>query len=310
MSGVTKRKSTSITEDKQHSIPPIRIPKILIEDNRQVIKYHRWLWLFIALQNIVLDFGRPFLALLSTDNYFPLNKPSLGDYAHMLHNLTMSFSIVSLLSHKIPNWVKQLIVIVYMMGASIHLVGDSINHRLMLSGYKNHLSVEENPIMVQLKPRSLMLSFQLLYFYDEFLGHFMWYIPLFLSFYLYFSTSFSAHRSWPSLATAGPMFYLNLALNAAVFWYIITEGQVIEIYIVLMTSFSIMCVLQVRGGRYPDINGVFVFLCFSLSGILVLIWVWYLWSNPILRARYPGVLYVPEPWSVITMRVNVSEIFL
>ena len=227
----------------------------------------------------------------------------------MLHNFTMSFSILSLLGHKTPGWVKQVVVIVYVMGASIHLVGDSVNHRLLLSGYKNHLSVEENPIMLELKPRSLVMSFQLLYFYDEILGHFMWYIPLFISYYLYFSNSFSARGSLPALASAGPMFCLNLALNAAVFWYIITEGQVIEIYIVLMVSFSVICLVQMRADRYPDINGMFVLLCFSLSGVLVLLWVCWLWRDPVLRARYPGKLYVPEPWSVISMKVNVSNIF-
>lgn len=60
------------------------------------------------------------------------------------------------------------------MGASIHLVGDSINHRLSLIGYELHLSVEDNPIMKQLKPKELIKSFELLYFYDEVLGHYMW----------------------------------------------------------------------------------------------------------------------------------------
>jgi len=47
------------------------------------------------------------------------------------------------------------------MGASIHLVGDSINHRLILSGYQLHLSVRENPIIKDLKPTSLVLWFDL-----------------------------------------------------------------------------------------------------------------------------------------------------
>ena len=33
------------------------------------------------------------------------------------------------------------------MGASIHLVGDSFNHRLIHCGYQLHLSVRENPII-------------------------------------------------------------------------------------------------------------------------------------------------------------------
>lgn len=49
-----------------------------------------------------------------------------------------------------------LCIITLVMGASIHLVGDSINHRLLLSGYQLHLSVRENPIIKDLKPASLV----------------------------------------------------------------------------------------------------------------------------------------------------------
>ena len=38
-------------------------------------------------------------------------------------------------------------VIFFVMGASIHLVGDSFSHRLIHCGYQLHLSVKENPIL-------------------------------------------------------------------------------------------------------------------------------------------------------------------
>lgn len=47
-------------------------------------------------------------------------------------------------------------IITFIMGASIHLVGDSVNHRLLFSGYQHHLSVRENPIMKNLKPETLV----------------------------------------------------------------------------------------------------------------------------------------------------------
>lgn len=102
-------------------------------------------------------------------------------------------------------------IITFVMGASIHLVGDSVNHRLIFSGYQHHLSVRENPIIKNLKPETLVKrlcfiqalkkyincfsyliafrslcpfkslfialqidSFELLYYYDEYLGHSMW----------------------------------------------------------------------------------------------------------------------------------------
>lgn len=47
-------------------------------------------------------------------------------------------------------------VITLVMGASIHLVGDSVNHRLLFSGYQHHLSVRDNPIIKNLKPGTLV----------------------------------------------------------------------------------------------------------------------------------------------------------
>ena len=38
-------------------------------------------------------------------------------------------------------------MIFFVMGASIHLVGDSFSHRLIHCGYQLHLSVKDNPII-------------------------------------------------------------------------------------------------------------------------------------------------------------------
>lgn len=93
-------------------------------------------------------------------------------------------------SKKSNQMLVNLSIIFFIMGASIHLVGDSINHRLSLIGYQLHLSVKDNPIMKKLEPKELVKSFELLYFYDEVLGHYMWYIPFFLCINIYFSNSF------------------------------------------------------------------------------------------------------------------------
>ena len=42
---------------------------------------------------------------------------------------------------------QHFLVVIFVMGSSIHLVGDSIQHRLIHSGYKLHLSVRDNPII-------------------------------------------------------------------------------------------------------------------------------------------------------------------
>lgn len=56
----------------------------------------------------------------------------------------------------LPRSMVYVSIITFVMGASIHLVGDSVNHRLIFSGYQHHLSVRENPIIRNLKPETLV----------------------------------------------------------------------------------------------------------------------------------------------------------
>lgn len=67
-----------------------------------------------------------------------------------------SIQLIERSPRALPRSAVYLCIITFVMGASIHLVGDSINHRLILSGYQLHLSVRENPIIKDLKPASLV----------------------------------------------------------------------------------------------------------------------------------------------------------
>uniref|UniRef100_A0A3B4B4K6 CLN6 transmembrane ER protein a n=1 Tax=Periophthalmus magnuspinnatus TaxID=409849 RepID=A0A3B4B4K6_9GOBI len=119
--------------------------------------FHLDLWMVLTLQNWILDFGRPIIILPL--EWFPLNKPSAGDYFHMAYNILTPFIMLKLIERSpqaVPRSAVYLCIITFVMGASIHLVGDSINHRLLLSGYQLHLSVRDNPIIKDLKPASLV----------------------------------------------------------------------------------------------------------------------------------------------------------
>uniref|UniRef100_A0ABI8ADF1 CLN6 transmembrane ER protein n=1 Tax=Felis catus TaxID=9685 RepID=A0ABI8ADF1_FELCA len=168
--------------------------------------FHFDLWFYFTLQNWVLDFGRPIAMLVFPLEWFPLNKPSVGDYFHMAYNIITPFLLLKLIERSprtLPRSMIYVSIITFVMGASIHLVGDSVNHRLLFSGYQHHLSVRENPIIKNLKPETLIDSFELLYYYDEYLGHSMWYIPFFLILFIYFSGCFTptkAESSAPGVA--------------------------------------------------------------------------------------------------------------
>lgn len=57
---------------------------------------------------------------------------------------------------KISANIRYLAVIVLVMGASIHLAADSVDHRLMLIGYKNHMTVRENLLSWNITPAALV----------------------------------------------------------------------------------------------------------------------------------------------------------
>jgi len=78
------------------------------------------------------------------------------DDAFIMVFLHIMFQLFERSSKKTSSTFNMLCVVTFVMGASIHLVGDSINHRLVLLGYELHLSVRENPMMQQMEPRGIV----------------------------------------------------------------------------------------------------------------------------------------------------------
>lgn len=269
--------------------------------------FHWDIWLLLALENWIFDFGRPIAALFSTE-WFPMNKPSVGDYFHMAYNVITPFCILKLIerSHKTisPTW-NYLCVILFVMGSSIHLVGDSVNHRLVLLGYQLHLSVRENPMIKQLQPQGLVDSFELLYDYDEVIGHLMWYIPFFLSLLLYFMGCFQKKATKQSTKT-GLVWYLLIMFSGLYYWYLVTEGQIFSVYILTYIAMILFILKEKIRGYSMDVNGRFLFLTFTFTLILVSAWVAWLWNDSVLRQKYPGFIYVPEPWSYYTLYIKTQ----
>lgn len=52
-----------------------------------------------------------------------------------------------------------------------------------------------------------------------------------------------------------------------------------------------------KEGHGLDSNGRFLLYTFSLSVLIIAVWVGFLWNDKNLRARYPSFFYVPEPWT-------------
>ncbi|XP_009978032.1 PREDICTED: ceroid-lipofuscinosis neuronal protein 6, partial [Tauraco erythrolophus] len=294
------------------------------EDTFKTSPFHFDLWFYFTLQNWVLDFGRPIAMIILPLEWFPLNKPSAGDYFHMAYNVITPFLLLKLIERSpktLPRSMVYVSIIMFVMGASIHLVGDSVNHRLIFSGYQHHLSVRENPIIKNLKPETLIDSFELLYYYDEYLGHSMWYIPFFLILFIYFTGWFPPVEEEASVALgvcspskaavrhvlddfgviAQCLQRIRLVLGC---WYLVTEGQIFILYIFTFFAMMALVMHQKRKGLVLDSNGLFLFYSFIITLVLIAVWVVWLWNDKILRKKYPGVIYIPEPWAFYTLHMN------
>ena len=80
-----------------------------------------------------------------------------------------------------------------------------------------------------------------------------------------------------------------------------TEGQIFSVYFTTLILMLLGIIVEKKKGNSLDINGQFLFYTFTVTFILTAMWVGYLWNDKILRKKYPGLLYVPEPWSYYTL---------
>uniref|UniRef100_A0A8I3WJW7 CLN6 transmembrane ER protein n=1 Tax=Callithrix jacchus TaxID=9483 RepID=A0A8I3WJW7_CALJA len=151
------------------------------------------------------------------------------------------------------------------------------------------------------RPIAMIDSFELLYYYDEYLGHCMWYIPFFLILFMYFSGCFTASKAESLMP--GPALLL-VAPSGLYYWYLVTEGQIFILFIFTFFAMLALVLHQKRKGLFLDSNGLFLFSSFALTLLLVALWVAWLWNDPVLRKKYPGVIYVPEPWAFYTLHVS------
>uniref|UniRef100_A0A5F9DID1 CLN6 transmembrane ER protein n=1 Tax=Oryctolagus cuniculus TaxID=9986 RepID=A0A5F9DID1_RABIT len=127
------------------------------------------------------------------------------------------------------------------------------------------------------------------------------YVPFFLILFMYFSGCFTACRAHSALP--GPALLL-LGPSGLYYWYLVTEGQIFILF--LFTFFAMLALVlhQKRKRLFLDSNGLFLVYSFALTLSLVALWVAWLWDDPVLRKKYPGVIYVPEPWAFYTLHVS------
>ncbi|CAJ1055850.1 ceroid-lipofuscinosis neuronal protein 6 homolog [Xyrichtys novacula] len=245
-------------------------------------RFHLDLWLCFTLQTWILDVGHSVATLVLSADWVPLNRPGTAEYLHILSNISTSLFLLRMLERsprKLPPIAVHLGIISIVTGTSLHLVADSVTQRLLLIGYQLHLSVRENPVMKSVRPSSLVDTFELLLHFDDTLGHLLWYVPLFLVLFLFFSGSFCRRKQEEKMPPAG---WMLLAPNAAYYWFLITEGQTFILFIFTLFAMTATVMHQRRRGLVLDSNGLFM----------------------LYRKKHPGLIYVPQPRAVFTLHLR------
>lgn len=102
-------------------------------------------------------------------------------------------------------------------------------------------------------------------------------------------------------------FITSLAFSFISLRYLVTEGQITELFLLTFLAMVAIVIYQQHKGLSPDNNGLFLFCSFSVTLLLVAVWVVYLWNDPVLREKYPGLIYVPEPWSYYTLHIKKNH---
>ncbi|XP_062402524.1 ceroid-lipofuscinosis neuronal protein 6-like [Sardina pilchardus] len=263
--------------------------------------FHSDLWLFFTVLNWLLYCGRALVIIMCPVEWCPLNRPSPADYIHLASNLCTALLLLKITQQSpktLPHSAMQLSIIIFAMGTSMHLVGDSVTQRLILSGYQLHLPLRENPVIQNVTPTTLISSFELVSYYDEGLGHVMWGVPFLLILFLYFTGCFTHSKEDRSMPFSA---WLLLGPSALLYWYVITEGQIFILFTFTLFAMASMVVQQRPRGLGLNSNGLFLLSSFSSAMGLVVLWAAVLWRDPVLRKRYPGVMYVPRPGAFYTL---------
>lgn len=107
-----------------------------------------------------------------------------------------------------------------------------------------------------------------------------------------------------TLFSLGELIFTNLLSSVAFYFcfrYLVTEGQIFSVYLVTLVAMVIIVFIRKSRDYSLDVNGRFLLYTFTVTLILTVAWVAYLWSDPVLRTKYPGIIYVPEPWAYYTL---------
>jgi ceroid-lipofuscinosis protein 6 len=121
---------------------------------------------------------------------------------------------------------------------------------------------------------------------------------------MYFTSCFNSASVTVQSLSAIESFFKNILLiiSASYYWYLVTEGQITPLFLVTLIFMQATFVYNkfVKNERIDE-NGKFLLNTFQVTFLFVAAWSYFFWKDEQLRKKYPGILYVPEPWSVYSL---------
>jgi hypothetical protein len=263
----------SWTEQVRQSAKRLRGASALTSSPR---KFEVDLFSLLLLQCYFLDYGRPIVNAI-----VPASRGWLGaaDWMHIGAPIVLSVVFLKLFERAAargaPAWqpLTTLLLCVMCVGQGIHIAADSIVGRMQMrhAGPIN-VSPSENPV-VQALGEPFIEIFDLAYLYDEYIGHWIWYIPLLVIVLLYVLSSRE-----PSSCRSVSMIRTKLLATAVsgllgVFWfYAGIEGGVWPATVGLAASLVwVVFANRLRGMRL-DINGRCFVASLLLATLMIATW--------------------------------------
>jgi ceroid-lipofuscinosis neuronal protein 6 len=96
-----------------------------------------------------------------------------------------------------------------------------------------------------------------------------------------------------------------IGASALYYWYLVTEGQITPLFLVSLLYMNVLFIYNTKvKGQVIDENGDFLLKTFKITLFLVFAWSLNFWNDVELRNKYPGLIYVPEPWSVYSLHYS------
>ncbi len=239
-------------------------------------KFEAGLFGLLLVQSYFFDYARPIVNALAPPA--PRGLPGYGDWLHALAPIFLAFILFKFFMRALEHGAKISITLVVVllcmmsMGQGVHLSADSVDGRMqMRHAGPVDVAPADNPALQQLD-ESVRELFELVYIYDEVIGHWIWYAALYMLLLYYVIHCIQPTASpKPSLRTKVLAGFFTVPLG--IFWfYGGVEAGVWQGTILLAFSFLLIMAFSFFSSSKLDLNGYCLVASFLLAAIFMAAW--------------------------------------